>query len=238
MTIKLFFDIETIPDQRPDALDRHLDQVHPPRNYKNKDTIDAWMLENAERIANEEWMKTGLSGLRGEIVSIAWAIDDGEIRNHVRTNSEAESDLLEAFWQDLHWQEHEFGGSTGKWPRIEWVGHNILEFDLRFLKQRSIITGVNPLHDIPADSRHGQGSVFDTMKEWCGFRDYVKQDDLCDALVIDAPGWATHVAATDGSKVWEMWSNEEYDLLGLYNKLDVWKVREIYRRMMYRVPHS
>src|SRR5210317_2009879 len=76
MAIDFFFDIETVPDQSPDAFAEHVGNVKPPGNYKKQETIDQWLFDNAERIATEEWKKTALNGLRGEIVSIAWAIDN------------------------------------------------------------------------------------------------------------------------------------------------------------------
>lgn len=246
MSYQLYIDLETIPDQDPGAFEKYLDAVQPPGNIKKQESIDKWLLENAERVALENFHKTALNGLHGEICSIAWALNDGEIKNAIRyayagtidtedkSIAISENELLEIFWNDLYTDLRELGGDQGNWPKVEWIGHNVLEFDLRFLKQRSIVNGVEPHRNIPADARHGTGQVFDTMKEWSGFRGYVKQDDLCDALGIVAPDWATHVAATDGSRVWELWRNGDYDLLSLYNKLDVWKVREIYKRMMYR----
>jgi hypothetical protein len=237
MSRRIFIDLETIPDQDPGAFDKYLGAVEPPGNIRKPESIDKWFLENAERVALEKFQKTALNGLHGEICSIAWAIDDGEIHNEVRLGGEIhnlESELLEKFWDQLYTELRELGGKDGNWPKVEWVGHNVIDFDLRFLKQRCIINQVEPHRFIPADARHGTGQVFDTMKEWSGFRGYVKQDDLCDALGIAAPAWAQHVAATDGSQVWELWRNGDYDLLALYNKLDVFKVREIYKRMHYR----
>lgn len=232
MTIKLPIDIETIPDQRPGAFERYLDAVEPPANYKKQETIDNWMLENAERVALESFQKTALNGLHGEICSISWALDDSDIQVLTRgADDMSEKELLDKFWDSLEFALNEMGGKSGRWPKLEWVGHNVLEFDLRFLKQRCLVNRVRPAYEIPADGRHGQGWVFDTMKEWSGWRGYVKQDDLCEAFGIAAPDWAQHVCAVDGSQVWELWRNGEYDLIALYNKLDVWKVYEIYKRM-------
>lgn len=234
MSHRLFIDLETIPDQDPGAFNKYLDAVKPPGNYKKQETIDNWMLENAERIALEDFQKTALNGLHGEICSIAWAIDDGNIKNSIRTASDSEATLLETFWEEFYTDLREMGGKDGNWPQVEWVGFNLLGFDLRIMKQRCIVNQVEPNRLIPADARHGSGQVFDCMVEWAGFRGYVKQDDLCDALGIVAPDWAQHVCAIDGSQVWELWRNGDYELLSLYNSLDVFKVREIYKRMHYQ----
>jgi hypothetical protein len=236
--MKLFFDIETIPDQRPGAFDRYLDAVEPPANYKKQETIDKWMLENAENVALENFKKTGLTGLHGEICSIAWALDDNDIFVITRGLApvETEHELIDLFWNHLLQDIREVADreERANWPRLEWIGHNVLDFDLRFLKQRSIVRGIKPAHMIPADARHGGDHVFDTMKEWAGWRGYVKQDELIEALGIPAPDWIDEdILSIDGSKVWEIYREEDYGLIAEYNRLDVHYVREIHRRMTY-----
>lgn len=227
-----YIDLETIPDQRPDAFERYLDAVKPPANYKKQETIDKWLAENAEAAALENYQKTGLNGLHGEICSIAWAFDDDEIRNFTRDNLLSEAELLQFFFDTLHDARKE---GEGKYQRVEWIGHNLLDFDLRFLKQRCIVNGIEPQPYIPADARHGSAGVFDTMKEWAGWRGYVKQDELVEALGIEVPDGMVPISAVelDGSMVWPLFQKGEFDTIAEYNKLDVWKVREIHRRMTY-----
>ena len=233
MAIRLYFDIETIPDQSEGALERHLDRVTPPANYKKQESIDKWMAENAEAVALESYKKTALGGLYGEICSMSWAIDDGKIL-HMTRQDETEAKMLEAFWDDLYYviRLNQAGDDTrATWAKLEWVGHNILEFDLRLLKQRCMVNRVKPSFNIPADARHGNGAVFDTMKEWAGFRGYVKQDELIDAFGIELPDWAADVADIEGSQVYDLWQARAYDTISIYNQLDVWKVRELHKRM-------
>lgn len=231
MSCRLYIDIETLPDQRPGAFDKYVQAVQPPGNYKKQESIDAWLAENAERVALEDYRKTALSGLRGEICSIAWALDNGEIQSLTRAD-EDEAWLIRKFWVALYAQASELSLSL----RLEWVGHNVIGFDLRYLKQRSIINNVQPVFHIPAESRHGNGQVFDTMVEWCGqysSNRYVKQDELCEVMGIEPPAWAKDVVDVDGSGVFDMWTAREYDKIGVYNKLDVYKVREIHKRMVW-----
>ena len=122
-------------------------------------------------------------------------------------------------------------------PRLQWIGHNVIDFDLRFLKQRSIVNGIKPAFLVPADARHGGDWVFDTMKEWCGTygsNRYVKQDDLVDVLGIYTPIWGAPAMNTDGSQVWNLYKSGQFELISIYNKLDVHKVREIHRRMTWQ----
>lgn len=66
--------------------------------------------------------------------------------------------------------------------RGQYVGHNIIGFDLPFLIRRSWILG----EDVPGDLMNGRyfsGKFVDTMEKWnCGARDYVKLADICKAL--------------------------------------------------------
>jgi hypothetical protein len=235
MTIDFYFDIETIPDQDPDAFEKYLDAVEPPGNIKKEDTKAKWMLENSESVALENFKKTALTGLHGEICSIAWAVDDGDVKCHTRIRGETETDLLNAFWTNIVQDVKAVAVGDPNWPRLEWIGHNVIDFDLRFLKQRGIVNRIPPLFPIPADARHGSGRAFDTMKEWSGWRGYVKQDELVEALGIKKPDWIDDdILTIDGSKVWELWQDEEFGLITEYNRLDVYYVREIHRRMQFR----
>ena len=69
------FDIETIPDQSEDAIERASDLVKVPSNYKDPIKIADYKLKNAE----DAHLKTGLNGLYGEICSIAWAVEDDDV---------------------------------------------------------------------------------------------------------------------------------------------------------------
>ena len=241
MSIRLYYDCETIPDQRTGAFERYLDQVAPPGQYKKKESIDAWMLENAEAIAEQDYQKTGLNGLHGEICSVSFALEDGEILNVTRgcNGIETEARLLNKFWNELAAEVRAItkAREQSEWAKLQWIGHNVIDFDLRFLKQRSIVNGIKPAFLVPADARHGGDWVFDTMKEWCGTygsNRYVKQDDLVDVLGIYTPIWGAPAMNTDGSQVWNLYKSGQFELISIYNKLDVHKVREIHRRMTWQ----
>jgi len=235
MSLRLYYDSETLPEQTPNAFEKYLDQVTPPGNYKKQETIDAWMLENAEAIALQDYQKTGLNGLHGEICSVAFALDDGEIQSLTRTHENDEAWLLNKFWTALKVQTETLTPG-GHMSRLEWIGHNIIDFDLRFLKQRSIVNGIKPPYMVPADARHGSDWVFDTMKEWCGTygsNRYVKQDELVEVLGIEPPIWSVGAMTVDGSQVWDLFKAGKFDVISTYNRLDVYKVREIHKRMIF-----
>jgi len=224
----LYADIETIPDQDEGALENARELVKVPANYKKPEAIERYRLSNAA----EAYEKTALNGLHGEICSIAWALGDGEIQGHIRKSDEPESDVLLLFFESVVHDVRRNG--EGAFPRLTWIGHNLIDFDLRFLKQRCIVNGIKPPFLIPADARHASNDVFDTMKAWAGWKGYVKQDALCRALGIESSSEefnSVDLAEMDGSKVWAAYQRGDYDHILTYNKLDVWKVRELHKRM-------
>ena len=110
------------------------------------------------------------------------------------------------------------------------VGHNILDFDLRFIYQRSIINQIKPSREIPL-SRFRSSPVFDTMHEWSKWgRDFVKLDALAKSLNIPSPK-----EDLDGSKVFEYYQAGNLSDIHEYCKRDVETVKRVYRRMTFSV---
>lgn len=217
----LYFDIETIPDQKPGALERAAALVKVPATYKKPEVIENFRAERAQ----EAYEKTSLNGLHGEICSIAWAIDDGHIEGQVRRPGESEKELIEAFFEAVYFDAHR--GGEGSFPRITWIGHNVIDFDLRFVKQRCLVNDIIPGFKIPADARHGSNDIFDTMKAWVGWKGFVSQDALCKALGLPQKDGMT------GADVWPAYQAGKYEEILNYNHNDVRTVRELYRRMSW-----
>lgn len=226
----LFTDIETIPSQKEGALDDILKNVRPPAQYKKPESIQKWIDDNAEQVAVEQWKKTALEGISGEICSIAWAFDDEEVHAVTRVDrDDPEKDLLEGFFAGL---EQKILDGQGQYPDWKWIGHNILDFDLRFLFQRAVILGVIPPVRLPVDARHGSERVYDTMKAWAGWKGYAKLETILEAcgVFIEAPAGLDEI---DGSMVWDLFQSGQVAKIREYNKLDVLRVRELYRRLTW-----
>ena len=208
MSELLFLDIETIPAGNPESI-----EVKAPSNYKDEKKIAAYI----ESHRNEEFRKRALKGITGEIVSIAWAIGDGEIESVTRgLEACSEDDLLRWFFNDLERQDP---------THYRWIGHNSIDFDLRYLKQRCWINNIKPAVMIPADAKHGDFS-FDVMREFAGWKGFVSQDALYEAL-----GGPPIDNDIDGSMVYDLWLAGEYEKIAEYNRVDVQKLRYNYRRL-------
>ena len=220
--MNLFFDLETIPDQTEGALQEFMDNIKPPGQYKKPESIQKWIETQGAETAFEQWKQTALEGIAGEIVSIAWTFDDEPVDGLLVPGHEAAT--IQGFF-DAVYDRHQSG--EGKFQQITWIGHNIIDFDLRFLYQRACVLGIKPSFLIP--NRPGS-TIFDTMKEWAGFRGYVKQESLYKAL----GGQPYENDDVDGSMVWDMIQAGCYDEVLAYNKRDVEKVRHNYKALTWQ----
>lgn len=221
----IFFDIETIPSQRQEVRARIESKIKPPKitktgKYKTEDDIADWYAKELPIESEQEYRATALNSALGEIISIAWAIDDRPVRNVCRTLAGSERALLYDFYNII---SAEIEGC-----RPIWVGHYITGFDLRFLWHRSIINNIKPAISIPYNAKPWDGIVFDTKIEWSGLKDSISQDDLCFALGIE--GKPDDI---DGSKVWDFVKAGNINRVVKYNIDDVDKVRQIYKRMTF-----
>lgn len=108
------------------------------------------------------------------------------------------------------------------------VGHNILEFDLRFIYQRSIIHQIKPSRDLPF-TRFRSAPIFDTMQEWSKWgREHASLDLLSKALSIPSPK-----QSLDGSKVYPFYRAGRLAEIVEYCKCDVDSVRQVYRKLTF-----
>lgn len=158
--------------------------------------------------------KMSLSGLTAAILCLAYAIEPPE-DSPIELLCGDEPTILTRFWNlatdvDL------------------FVGHNVLDFDLRFIYQRSVIHQIKPSRQIPF-ARFRSSPVFDTMHEWNKWgRDLVRLEILANALKIPSPK-----TEMDGSKVFDCYRAGRLDEIHTYCKGDVETVRKIYHLMTF-----
>jgi len=228
----IFLDIETVPGQSPNIIHAIRDEIteeifnlKPPANYKKQETIDKWMADQeALLLASEEERhhKCGLSGLKGEIISIAAAVDEGEPIVCTRYLGDKEENLLKDFWTKLLMELDR--------PQADhtWIGHNIRGFDLPFIYHRSVMLAIKPPIYLPKASGPSDRRVYDTMTEWAGWGRTISQDALAAAL-----GLPTKPDGVDGSQVYQMAKEGRTAEIAEYNVYDVQTVREIHRRLTF-----
>ncbi len=167
------------------------------------------LLEEAEIIK-----RLSLSAATARILCLAYAIEP-EANSPVEVLRGEEPEILRNFWR-LATDCHLF------------VGHNILDFDLRFIYQRSVIHQIKPSREIPF-ARFRNNPVYDTMHEWSKWgREHISLDLLARALGIPSPK-----ETLDGSKVYPYYCAGKLADICEYCKRDVESVREVYRRLTF-----
>lgn len=225
---KLFFDIETIPagESSHEAL-RYLYERKCEKKMKEKN-IDREAAEIEVGSFEKFVDATGFDGTYGRVLCIAYAVNNDAIR--CICNPENEKKTLQDFWY--------VAGQCD-----QFIGHNIMEFDLRFLLQRSIILGVKPTWTRfqepgkkPWDmvkyldfARYKNLPIFDTMQEWSNWGSQkLGLEHIALALGIPTPK-----EGIDGSEVYNFYKAGKVDDICEYCKRDVDVTRAVYNRMVF-----
>jgi hypothetical protein len=225
MTIEIFLDIETLPTSRHDIQARCVADVAPPGNYKKPESIAEWWAKEGDAKKAEAIARTALNGTWGEVIAIGFAVDSGPVSVLVRDADE--SSLLAKFGGELSAACERSIASGDMWPTIaKWIGHNIMDFDLRFLWQRSKLLGTQLPFSLPI-GRQFDGRVFDTMKEWAGYRDHISQSDLELAFGI----LRVDPLVNGGADVFTAYQEGRVADIAEHCRVDIENLRAVYRRM-------
>lgn len=215
----VYFDMESIPSDSPDLLERYKSNLKPPANMKNPDTIEKWWNDKSDNVAREKLDKTSFDGGRGRVCVISWAVND-DTSNTRRIGGFGDS----SHWLDEADIMRSFFYSLPK-SDVCLVGHNISGFDIPFLTKRAICLGVTLPNtwQWPRDPKKWGGrGYFDTMNQWDA-NNMVGQDELCDILGIEGK------SGMDGSQVAAEWAKGNYQKVADYCADDVATVRKIHQ---------
>ena len=170
------------------------------------------LLESQIQLDEAELIKKlSLSAATAKILCLAYALDDAP----VKVLHGDEKEIIQSFWK--------LAGESNLF-----VGHNVLDFDMRFIYQRSIIHQIKPSRDIPF-ARFRNNPIYDTMQEWSKWgREHVSLDALSKALGIPSPK-----ESLDGSKVYPYYRAGKLAEIYEYCTRDVDTVRQVYRRLTF-----
>jgi len=161
--------------------------------------------------------KGALDALTGRIVCIGLLIDDGRNISETAIADEDEVKILTEFWDTIQ-------------PTDMLVGHNVLEFDLAFIRQRSWIFGIRPSRSVDLRKYYSQ-DLFDTMQMWSnwGFRKGATLDALARALGCGCK-------TGNGMDVARWWSVRDLSAIKEYCLEDVRLTYRVYSRLIYAEP--
>lgn len=227
--MQVFLDIESIPSQSESVRAEIEASISPPASYKKHETIFAWELDEKPKLVEEAWRKTALSGDRGEIVCIAAAVNNEVVISWQRGLNSNEEYVISGFFKWLKLVAFE----PGRPSAVTFVGHNVKDFDLRFLFQRAVIHGIRPPIHLPHDARYNGDRVFDTMTAWAGWGQRISLARLCTALGLPMKGEEIG-EEIDGGMVWDFVKSGRIDEVAAYCRGDVERVRAIYKRLTFQ----
>jgi 3'-5' exonuclease len=203
---KLFLDIETIPaDESKFAI---LKEIHARKLEKHKSTGVGKVPESfAEYIHS-----TGMDGAFGRICCLCYAVDFAPVVPLYLN----EPEILTKFWD------------VAKTVDL-FVGFNLMDFDLRFIYQRSVILGVKPTR-ILNFARYRNDPIYDLMWEWSKWSNTrVSLDTLAKALGIPS----SKGGEIEGRNVAQAFKDGRLKEICDYCVRDVEVTRDIYRRMVF-----
>ena len=220
---KLYFDIETLP-AREEATDT-LRYLYDRKMSKRDPDSDREPMP-----FTEFFEKTGLDGAYGQVLVIAYAIDDEPVEYLCDPDNEVA--VLEKFWKIASGVDI-------------FVGHNIRDFDLPFIMQRSIVLGVKPSWSIYQEAgkkpwemnkylnfaRYNSVPIFDTMWEWSRWVDKWSNKNL--EHIALALGIPTPKQGIDGTQVAEFYRQGKVKEICDYCVRDVETTRAVYKRMVF-----
>ncbi len=179
---------------------------------------------------DENHLKTALNGDFGRLLCIGF-IDEfprGEVERGVigwDSSREAfhcnERIILTEFWQRM----------KSFRPNIDRiVGHNIYDFDLKFILKRSIVHGVRPTVDL-SFARYRNQPIYDTMYEWerWSFGSRASLDTLAKALGLES----SKQDGVNGAQVYPLFCAGAHRVIHDYCLRDVEVTRAIYKRMIF-----
>jgi len=163
----------------------------------------------------EQYIKRlSLSALTARVLCIGYALEPPPDAP-VEILSGEEAVILKEFW--------------GLVERADlYVGHNVLDFDLKFIVQRSTINRVKPSREIPF-ARFRNAPVFDTMQEWTRWG---REGAGLEALAL-ALGLASPKDGMDGSQVYPAFVEGRAQAIYDYCRGDVDTVRRVFRRLRF-----
>lgn len=158
--------------------------------------------------------KLSLSAATAKILCICYAIEP-PAGAEVQVLEGEETEIIKNFWK--------LAADCNLF-----VGHNILDFDLRFIYQRSVIHQIKPSRDLPF-ARFRNAPIFDTMQEWSKWgRERASLDLLSRTFGLPSPK-----ESLDGAKVYPYYRAGKLAEIVEYCKCDVNSVRQVYRWLTF-----
>jgi len=199
----LVFDIETIPQDSSKLTDKQKDVIS-----DKIDRSDYWKEDMKKEMALNPWF--------GKVVSIGIYYPERDEAYHITGKDEAE--ILSKFWDDIR----PFMGT--------FVSFNGLNFDVPFIKTRSMIHDIKPTNERFLETRRFQSyphfDVAQHISDW-DYRYRVSLDLACDQMGIPSP----KKGEVEASTVYDAYKAGKLELIGEYCVKDLKATFELYEKV-------
>lgn len=216
-----YFDIETIPSQLPGIREELAASIEPPGNISKAETLAAWHAEKKPALIENAYLKTSFDGGIGQVCVIAFAIGDDSPHAY-SVGADLSHDAERKVLQDFFCAVTDAGAGT------QFVGHNIIGFDIPFLWKRAMVLGVKPPFCFPRNPKPWSELVGDTMLMWDATqRAGGSMDRICRLMGIPGKG------DMHGSMVWPYVQECKIAEVAEYCRGDVERTRAMHRRMTF-----
>jgi DNA polymerase elongation subunit (family B) len=162
--------------------------------------------------------KDALDAMTGRVVCIGMLVDDGEAATEITLAGENEQFLVSGFWNTVR-------------PSDVIVGHNVMDFDIPFLRQRCWILGIQPSRTIDT-RRYYTADVIDTLQLWTNWTGNKK------GVTLDALGSALGSGRKtgEGANVAQWWAEQDIESIKKYCREDVQLTYRVFCRLTYQEP--
>jgi len=161
--------------------------------------------------------KGALDAITGRIVCIGMLVDSEKMITEITLADEDERQLITEFW-----------ATTAPGDVI--VGHNVLDFDIRFLRQRSWILGIQPSRTLDTRKYYGK-DIIDTLQLWTNWGNKK-------GVTLDALGLALGCGGKtgNGANVAQWWAERDIESIKSYCQEDVRLAYRVFCRLTYQEP--
>ena len=201
----MFLDIETIPaesEKKEILLDLYKRKLEKSNGGKNPPPTFEEYVES-----------TGLDGAFGRICCIGVAVDDQPAQCLFGT----EKEMLAKFW--------------GVAREVDlFIGFNVMDFDLKFIYQRSVILGVKPTQELNF-ARYRNSPIYDVMYEWTKWSNLnkISLHALAKALGIKS----SKEGGIEGKHIASAYAQGKIKEICEYCARDVEVTREVYKKLRF-----
>lgn len=199
------------------------------KEWKRKSELKYGLEADPEQTFTE---RAGIFAEFGKVVCITLGCfreREGTMKLFLRSFAENdEKSLLNEFCITINRLHQQF-------PNLQFVGHNLKEFDMPFISRRMVILGMNVPECMNVQGRRPwQSPYIDTMQLWSfgDYKSYTRLGLLAEVLGIPSP--KDDISGEDVSRVY--WVEKDLSRIAHYCEKDVETTARVYLRLVAYPP--